>query len=252
MTSPIVSRTFGVGGYVIPVRVTKAAGLTTTVETRVDVSPPGESAPAAVLTASPLSGQAPLMVTFDASGSTDPDATPISTYLFDFGDGSAPWGPTGTPSIRHTYLLPGLYTARVTVTDTAGLNAAATASVTVGPADEAAPTPVLRMTPSQGSPPLSVMADASASRDLDATPIATYQFDFGDGSLPSAPQSSPLAQHIYTSVGAFTARVILTDTAGCERHAAAPRTRAPTNPPPPAPHPPVALLSAGSGGALPG
>ncbi|HEX9426386.1 MAG TPA: PKD domain-containing protein, partial [Candidatus Polarisedimenticolia bacterium] len=220
-TTPIVSHTFGTGGFVITVRVTDAAGLTTTVETRVDVSPPGESAPAAVLTASPLSGQAPLMVTFDASGSTDPDATPISTYLFDFGDGSAPWGPTGTPSIRHTYLLPGLYTARVTVTDTAGLNAAATASVTVGPADEAAPTPVLRMTPSQGSPPLSVMADASASRDLDATPIATYQFDFGDGSLPSAPQSSPLAQHIYTSVGAFTARVIVTDRAGLSARATA-------------------------------
>src|SRR5438552_3606473 len=52
------------------------------------------------------------------------------------------------------------------------------------------------------SPPLTVTADASASTDPDATPIATYRFDFGDGSpavTTHAPTSS--AQHTYAAPG---------------------------------------------------
>jgi hypothetical protein len=78
--------------------------------------------PVAVLTASPLSGQAPLTVHFDGSGSFDPDTAPpadtITNYHFDFGDGSA--ANQSTPTIDHTYNNSGDYPARLTVTESRG------------------------------------------------------------------------------------------------------------------------------------
>jgi hypothetical protein len=86
-----------------------------------------DNAPAASLTVSPSSGQAPLSVTADASVSTDPDATPIASYTFDFGDGSATVGPQTGATATHTYQSPGTYTVTVTVADTGGLSSTATA-----------------------------------------------------------------------------------------------------------------------------
>src|SRR5204862_4842260 len=43
-----------------------------------------------------------------------------------------------------------------------------------GPVTDAAPTARISVTPSSGAAPLTVMADASASSDTDATPISTY------------------------------------------------------------------------------
>ena len=44
----------------------------------------GNQPPAAVVTATPVSGNAPLQVTFDATGSTDPDPGDILSYQWDF------------------------------------------------------------------------------------------------------------------------------------------------------------------------
>jgi uncharacterized repeat protein (TIGR01451 family) len=78
--------------------------------------------PVAVLTANPLTGTAPLLVHFDASGSYDPDTAPppdtITNYHFDFGDGSAV--DQSTPTIDHTYNAGGDYPARLTVTESRG------------------------------------------------------------------------------------------------------------------------------------
>jgi parallel beta-helix repeat protein len=87
------------------------------------------SGPTAALTASPASGTAPLSVTADASGSTAGSA-PISSYSFNFGDGSTT-GPQSGPTATHTYQSAGSYTVTVTVTDNNGLTATATKNVTV-------------------------------------------------------------------------------------------------------------------------
>lgn len=55
--------------------------------------------------------------TFDASASSAP-STPIASYSWDFGDGTK--SVTTTPTATHTYRRIGTYTARVTLTDTAG------------------------------------------------------------------------------------------------------------------------------------
>jgi PKD repeat protein len=89
-------------------------------------------APGAVLTVKPPSGSSPLSVTADASQSTDPDATPIASYSFDFGDGSPVVGPASAATATHTYANDGKYTVTLRVTDTAGRAGTDTAVVKVG------------------------------------------------------------------------------------------------------------------------
>jgi PKD repeat protein len=79
----------------------------------------------------PASGTVNLAVTADASGSSDTDATPIESYKFDFGDGSAVVGPQSGATATHTYTVAGTYTVTVTVTDSGGLVGRATAQVVV-------------------------------------------------------------------------------------------------------------------------
>ena len=90
------------------------------------------TAPTAVLTASPRSGSVPLQVTFDGSGSSDPDAgDSVASYTFDFGDGSAPVTQS-TPTITHTYTNAGEFQAKLTVADTHGKQSIDNASVVIG------------------------------------------------------------------------------------------------------------------------
>ena len=88
-------------------------------------------APGAVLRVGPSSGPAPLTVTADASRPAEPGEPPIASYAFDFGDGTPLVGPQAGAIATHTYTVDGTYTAKVTVTDTAGRTATATAPVVV-------------------------------------------------------------------------------------------------------------------------
>jgi glucose/arabinose dehydrogenase/outer membrane protein assembly factor BamB len=74
--------------------------------------------PQAQVSADPLSGAPPLLVTFDATGSSDPDGDPL-TYLWSFGDGS-PEVETVTVTTTHTYLAGGAYTASLRAKDPSG------------------------------------------------------------------------------------------------------------------------------------
>lgn len=87
--------------------------------------------PAAALSASPRTGNAPLVVAFDASASSDPDGA-ILSYRFDFGDGASA-GPQASAATAHAYAA-GSWTAKVTVTDAAGAIAVASLPITVAAA----------------------------------------------------------------------------------------------------------------------
>jgi len=87
--------------------------------------------PSAVFTMSADNGESPLVVTFDASASTDPDGA-VVLYEWDFGDGA-----TGTGRIAiHVYTVEeeAVFTVRLTVADDDGNRTGATKSVTVRPA----------------------------------------------------------------------------------------------------------------------
>lgn len=95
---------------------------------------PANNPPFADLFASPGSGPAPLLTTLDASGSFDFDFDDsITNYTFDPGDGTGTVDNGTTPTLDHTYLLPGPYTASVTVMDEGGLTGTAQTSVIVSP-----------------------------------------------------------------------------------------------------------------------
>ena len=89
---------------------------------------PGNHAPTARFTATPLAGPAPLTVTFNGSGSSDPDSDPLS-YRWDFDDG----GTSSAVSPTHTFNAPGSYNVRLTVSDSDGATGVAEKAVGVGP-----------------------------------------------------------------------------------------------------------------------
>jgi PKD repeat protein len=198
------------GSYTVAVTVSDTAGYAGTATATVLVTAP-EQPPVAALNVTPSSGRVNLAVTADASGSTDPDATPIASYTFDFGDGSAAVGPQPGATANHTYTRAGTYTVQVTVKDTAGLSSTATKTVAV---TDAAPVASLTTSPSSIRSGQSLTANASGSTDTDGTPIATYTFNFGDGTPIVGPQSAPTARHTYTKRGDFTVTVTVRDTAG--------------------------------------
>jgi PKD repeat protein len=86
----------------------------------------GNQAPSASISANPTGGEAPLLVSFDGSASSDPDGTIVS-YAWDFGDGSTGTGATAS----HTYAAAGTFSATLTVTDDDGATGAASVSIAV-------------------------------------------------------------------------------------------------------------------------
>ena len=200
------------GTYTVTVTVKDTQGLSSTATDTVTVT---DNPPNASLAVTPDSGRSPLAVSADASGSTDTDGTPISSYTFDFGDGTDPVGPQSGATATHTFMAAGTYTVTVTVKDTAGQTSRATAQVTVF-GDNAPPSAALSVTPTTGTVDLAVTADASASTDPDDG-IASYRFDFGDGTPVVGPQSGATATHTYHAGGSFTVTTTVTDNAVCRR-----------------------------------
>jgi glucose/arabinose dehydrogenase/type 1 glutamine amidotransferase/regulation of enolase protein 1 (concanavalin A-like superfamily) len=89
----------------------------------------GSRSPVARIDAEPDSGQAPLEVTFDGSGSTDPEDEAL-TYEWDF-DADGTTDATGVTA-SHVFEDEGVFDARLTVTDPAGKTGTTTVPITVG------------------------------------------------------------------------------------------------------------------------
>ena len=89
----------------------------------------GSRSPRAVATATPDTGAAPLTVSFDGTGSTDPEGEPL-VYAWDFnGDGISD---AAGAEATWTYGTAGTYSARLTVTDPAGKTGTTVIPITVG------------------------------------------------------------------------------------------------------------------------
>ncbi|UCH74375.1 MAG: PKD domain-containing protein, partial [Rhodospirillales bacterium] len=160
--------------------------------------------PVAVATADPVSGRAPLAVSFGSAGSHDPDDG-IASFVWDFGDGSAlVQGATAF----HTYAAAGLYTATLTVTDHSGATAADSVDINVAPPLQP-PLAVAAATPQSGFSPLTVAFDSSASVDPDGT-IVGWRWEFGDGGVSTEPNPT----HVYQLGGVFEAILTVIDDDG--------------------------------------
>lgn len=112
------------GSYNARLIVTDEGGKTDTAFQTVQVDAPN-APPVASFTASLNAGPAPLLVSLDASASTDDDQ--ITAYTWDFGDGN---NGTGV-NTSHTFTTPGTYTVQLIVSDQEGLSDTATSTVEV-------------------------------------------------------------------------------------------------------------------------
>ncbi|MDR7276382.1 PQQ-dependent sugar dehydrogenase [Catenuloplanes atrovinosus] len=104
----------------------------------------GNQPPTAVVSASPTTGTAPLTVTFNGTGSSDPDPADqgLLRFAWDFTDDGTV--DATTPTATYTYPAGGPYTARLTVTDTLGASDTRTVAISSG---NTAPTPVIDTPP---------------------------------------------------------------------------------------------------------
>ena len=94
--------------------------------------------PTAVITANPTNGPAPLTVSFDGTGSSDPEGKPLS-YSWDLnGDGT--FGDATGSTASYTYTTAGVYHPSLRVTDDQGASDTASVTVTAG---NTAPTAVI-------------------------------------------------------------------------------------------------------------
>ena len=190
-----------VGTYAVTLTVTDDDGATDT-DTVTIVVTNSNLSPTAVAGATPTSGTEPLVVSFNSSGSFDPDGT-IVAHNWNFGDSTT----STTPNPSHTYPTPGIYTAQLTVTDDDGATATDLVQITVNP--NQAPTAVAGASPTSGRFPLDVAFNSSGSSDIDGT-IVAQAWDFGDGNTSTAANPS----HIYTTPGTYTAELTVTDNLG--------------------------------------
>jgi PKD repeat protein len=155
---------------------------------------------------SPVTGPAPLTVSFDGSQSTD-TVGPITSWRLDFGDGTAASTGKGPPpaALEHTYAAVGTYHAILGLKDAAGNRS--TAAVTVFVTNPVAPRPTwLTGTPINGFAPQDVTFDASQSGP------GNWSIDFGDGTNPATGTGTPPAGlvHTYASPGTYTATLTVT------------------------------------------
>ncbi|MEY2918628.1 MAG: hypothetical protein RIS73_2342, partial [Bacteroidota bacterium] len=130
----------------------------------------------------------------------------IATYFWNYGDGVSGFG---SSSVSHQYILPGLYTVTLTITDIRGCISTVSKSNIIrvwGPVAN------FSFLPIAGCKPLSVIFN-----DLTVTdgvhPITKWVWDYGDGI--SQTYSTPPFRHLYDTSGYFNARLTVTDNYGC-------------------------------------
>ena len=193
--------------YSVTLKVTDNNGKTNTASVNIKVyaaKPPALESPKAVIKANPRSGEAPLTVKFDASGSSDPDGNIVS-YLWNFGDGRA--GSRAKETRRYDY--ENTYPVTLTVTDNDGKTGTASVNIQVSAAPLESPKAVIKADPTSGEEPLTVSFDGSGSSDPDGR-IVSYKWTFGDGKSATGSTTT----HTYNSKGTYTARLKVTDDDG--------------------------------------
>jgi PKD repeat protein len=147
------------------------------------------NAPIARIAASVTSGESPLLVTFDASGSADYDGR-IVAYRWSFSDGEKATGRT----VERIFAPPSTatYTATLEVEDDDGAVGTIEQSIEVRQTpDPGNNPPFTRFTfdPTYGDGPLLVEFDARLTADIDGE-VVLYAWDFGDGTTGSGERIS--------------------------------------------------------------
>lgn len=157
--------------------------------------------PLASIMSSTTSGISPLEVSFDASGSSDPDGDNL-TYAWSFGNGEI--ATEVNPVI--TYTVAGSYTVTLTVNDGEINSTPVTKIINVVGEGNLTPVASFETTTLIGEAPLIVSFDASGSSDPDGDRL-TYVWSFGNGEI--ATEVNPVIT--YTAAGSYTVTLTVND-----------------------------------------
>lgn len=190
--------------YVVTLSVTDDAGAKATAAQSVTVGSTGALSPTAIFTFSPTSPNVNQTIFFNGSPSTAPAGRTITSYAWDFGNGSTAAGATPT----HAFAAPGTFVVRLTVTDSAGRTGTAVQNVTVT-AGGVILQARITATPTSGTTSTNFFFDARASTPGPNTFITSYRFTFGDGTFLDS--VSPTASKVYAAPGSYTVTVTIRD-----------------------------------------
>ncbi len=208
-TGESVSHTYNAAGtFTVVLRVTDNGGAQARAQKTITVSAPsggggtGGTGPTATFTATPLTGAAPLTVTFNASASSY-TGHEITYYSWDFGDGVTGTGVLTThiysPSSTTTYHV----VLRIIASD--NTEATATKDITVTTSSptppSTAPTASFTATPTSALVPADFTFDPSASKAAAGRSLTTYVWSYGDGSSHSE-NSAATVDHTYLTAQA--------------------------------------------------
>jgi YD repeat-containing protein len=179
----------------------------------VTLDPGGSNrAPNASFTISPNPTKTNTQVTFDASGSTDPDGTVVK-YEWDLdGNGSFETNSGSNPKVTHNYASEGEVNVRLRVTDNGGATDLGVETLTV--INNQPPTAALTATPSTPKAGEAVAFSAAGSKDSDGT-IAKYEWDLdGNGTYETETGTTPTVSHTYSGAGEVKVGLRVTDNGG--------------------------------------
>lgn len=163
----------------------------------------------AIFKAEPQSGEAPLEVSFDASGSAAPDGT-IEKYEWDFIGNSEYKDGTGK-TIKHTFGKIGKYKVSLRVTSTTGKSNTSEKEIEV--LESITPAAVITVVDEPKSFALgqSYVFNADASTSPNGN-INKYSWTFSDN--PSKPETTKTVSHIFKAPGTQQVNLKVTDEKG--------------------------------------
>lgn len=168
--------------------------------------PPGTPTPC--FTFSPAQPGANTPVQFTAgtlvSGVCQPPTPDITTFSWAFGDG----GTASGPQVTHTFGAGNSFSVTLTETNDRGISASTTQTVTVTAAQ--LPTALFIFSPAAPGVNETVFFNASTSTAGPGHTIASYSWDFGDGSKGSGVAPS----HAYAVTGTYTVVLTVKDESG--------------------------------------
>jgi PKD repeat protein len=191
------------GIWIVELTVTDNDGSTAKSATQA-IMGDGVNVPPVADAGGPYSGDEGVAVSFDGSGTSDPDGMIVS-YDWDFGDGNM--AIDGGPMPSHTYSTEGDYQVLLTVTDDGGKSDTDSTTASIGMGNQ--PPVADAGGPYPGAVGVPVQLDGTNSSDADGA-IASAQWDFGDG----ASGSGLFPTHTYAAPGPYTATLIVTDDDG--------------------------------------
>lgn len=163
---------------------------------------PPNGTPVASFIYSPTDPREDDTVQFDGSSSQD-DGT-ITSYTWDFGDGTTGSGVRTT----HKFKVRGSYTVTLTVTDDRGQSA--TKSISLDVSGLSNPTASFTASPGNATVGQSVFFNASASQAQPGRTLVSYDWTFGDGGTGSGVTTS----RRYGREGTYAVTLTVTDDSG--------------------------------------